>query len=222
MKKKFLIFLLIFAIVLVIFLAFNGHIIKFIDKYIVYSMYENKYDNIDKIEKSLTYNNETDVIEENSIKINDLNIVMSDIEYTEENKLSFELKFSNSNTLNDIGYILRVYNEEYSLGDRYSGKVSITPKDWIYYQRTVLARIFGESEDALSNNVIYTQMDNQEELLEDGSLVHKISFNLPEEFIIKDTLNIALYDINYQNFGDSNFYQVNEDLVEINYTINNI
>mgnify|MGYP003308099440 CR=1 FL=1 len=50
---------------------------------------------------------------------------------------------------------------------------------------------------------------------------NKISFNLPEKFIIDDTLKIVLFDINYQNIGDSNFYQLKEPLSQITYTINN-
>lgn len=66
MKKKIFIFLLVFIVVLAIFFMFNGYIIKFIDKHIVYSIYEHKYDNIQRIEKTLIYYKQQNLLEENN------------------------------------------------------------------------------------------------------------------------------------------------------------
>lgn len=63
-------------------------------------------------------------------------------------------------------------------------------------------------------------MFKQDELLENGNLIHKISFELPEEFIITDNLKIELFDLNYQNIGNSTVYQAQELLTQVRYTIN--
>ena len=46
-----------------------------------------------------------------------------------------------------------------------------------------------------------------------------ISLEIPEEFVIDDILNIDLFDINYQNIGNKEFYQLKAPLSEIKYTI---
>lgn len=63
-------------------------------------------------------------------------------------------------------------------------------------------------------------MIEQTEILENGELLHQISFDLPKEFIINDILKIELFDLNYQNVGDTTIYKVQEPLTQIQYTIN--
>lgn len=60
----------------------------------------------------------------------------------------------------------------------------------------------------------------QRELLEDGTLLHNISIELSEDFVIEDSLNIQLFDLNYQNIGDKTFYIPEESLTQVDYTIN--
>lgn len=71
-------------------------------------------------------------------------------------------------------------------------------------------------------NVIKTLYTNQIENSENGTLLHKISFSLPDEFVINNILNIVLFDINYQTIDDKTFHKVNEPLSEIKYIINGI
>lgn len=40
-------------------------------------------------------------------------------------KLEFNLKFKNQNILNNVGYVLRVYNPQYCLGDNFIGYISL-------------------------------------------------------------------------------------------------
>lgn len=211
MKKTILIIVILILIIVGLCFAFREKIATFI--------YENKYAKIECINEDLTYNKETNTLSENSVSVGDFNIVLSNLQYTNENELNFELKFSNSNSLNHVGYILRVFNEEYYLGDRFNGQTSISSQDWVMYSNIFYKNIFKENfeEKNLLNN---TQFSNQNEVLESGELIHKISFKLPEQFVIGEKLNIDLFDINYQNIGDTNFYKLKEPLSEINFIIN--
>lgn len=144
--------------------------------------------------------------------------MLSNFEYNNPDKLNFYLKFSNQNTpLNSVGYILRVYNEDYCLGDRFVGKTSISPKEWILYQNNFYQKTFGTSDNNLLN---VTQHVTQVEILEnENSLLHKVSFELPKEFTITNNLKITLFDINYQNIGDKNFYKLEETIRELKFNI---
>lgn len=230
MKKKFFIILLIILITMVLLAVFYDDILWFAYE----KIYDYKYSNMYKTEEILSYNTESNLIEENSLDISNLKIILSDLEYT-ENELKFNLTFSHSKPLNHVGYILRVANKDYYLGDRFNGQISLSSsREWIIsmnkfylenFQNKISSRnIFkqlAESPENDYNLINYTSYQKQDEILENGSLLHKISFNLPEKFIIDDTLKIVLFDINYQNIGDSNFYQLKEPLSQITYTINN-
>ena len=193
--------------------------------------YEVKHNNRYLIEETLSYDKENKLVEENSIHVNDFKVVLSDLEYT-ENKLNFNLKFSHSKPLNHAGYILRVFNEDYCLGDRFNGQISLDSAiEWLicmdkfyeenFYFDDVVKNVekrmtgFDKNEYMLFDGRI-TKYD---EILDDGSLIHKISLEIPEEFIIDDVLYIDLFDINYQNIGNKEFYQLKAPLSEIKYTI---
>lgn len=216
MKKKILIVLLIIVITLVIFL-------KIFNEKIIYFMYDVKYNNIKRIEKNLTYSKETTLVEENSINVNDFNIALTNIEYTEQNGLNFNLKFSHSNSLSSIGYILRVYDKEYFLGDRFNGLTTLSSSEWILNQKSFYKRVFKDIEFGKNMLLNTTNQKYQEEILEnENALVHKINFELPKKFIINAPLNIVLFDINFQNIGSKDYHKVDKNLFEIKYTINNI
>lgn len=195
--------------------------------------YEIKHNNRYLIEETLSYDKENKLVEENSIHVNDFKVVLSDLEYT-ENKLNFNLKFSHSKPLNHAGYILRVFNKDYCLGDRFNGQISLdSATEWLISMDKFYEENFGFTVSAASRNIenrLIEIPDNNhmlfkgnitkyDEILEDGSLVHKISLEIPEEFVIDDILYIDLFDINYQNIGNKEFYQLKAPLSEIKYTI---
>lgn len=216
MKKKILIVLLIIVITLVIFL-------KIFNEKLIYFMYDVKYNKINCIEKNLTYNKETTLVEKNSINVNDFNIALTNIEYTEQNGLNFNLKFSHSNSLSSVGYILRVYDKEYFLGDRFNGLTTLSSSEWILNQKSFYKRVFKDIEFGKNMLLNTTNQKYQEEILEnENALVHKINFELPKEFIINAPLNIVLFDINFQNIGSQDYHKVDKNLFEIKYTIDNI
>ena len=193
--------------------------------------YEIKHNNRHLIEETLSYDKENKLVEENSIHVNDFKVVLSDLEYT-DNKLNFNLKFSHSKPLNHTGYILRVFNEDYCLGDRFNGQISLdSATEWLismdkFYEenfhfddveKNVEKRMIGFDQNDYM--LLKGNITKYGEILEDGSLIHKISLEIPEEFVIDDVLNIDLFDINYQNIGNPEFYQVKAPLSEIKYTI---
>ena len=65
-----------------------------------------------------------------------------------------------------------------------------------------------------------TSFSSQKEMLDSGEVIYKLIYELPEEFLVQDKLNINLFDINYQYIGNKEFYKVAEPLCELNYTIN--
>lgn len=193
--------------------------------------YEIKHNNRYLVEEALSYDKENKLVEENSVHVNDFKVVLSDLEYT-ENKLNFNLKFLHSKPLNHAGYILRVFNEDYCLGDRFNDQISLdSATEWLismdkFYEenfhfddveKNVEKRMIGFDQNDYM--LLKGNITKYGEILEDGSLIHKISLEIPEEFVIDDVLNIDLFDINYQNIGNPEFYQVKAPLSEIKYTI---
>lgn len=219
-----LLFILLFISIIAIFS--NNILWLFFEK-----KYEIKHNNRYLIEETLSYDKENKLTEENSIHVNDFKVVLSDLEYT-ENELNFNLKFSHSKPLNHIGYILRVFNKDYCLGDRFNGQISLDSAiEWLismdkfyednFYFYNARINVDNKLRGLYKND--YMLFDGRTtkyvEILEDGSLLHKISLEIPEEFVIDDILNIDLFDINYQNIGNKEFYQLKEPLSEIKYTI---
>lgn len=229
MKKKIIIILLVILVLLLIVLRFYNEIGWFIYE----KIYDYKYKDIYSVEKNLSYDIENALVEENLIEIDDFKIVLSDLNYT-ENKLNFNLKFSHLKPLNHSGYILRVANKDYYLGDRFNGQISLDSSfEWLismdkfninnfenYKEKSHIFKRLNAFENNLHNLLNEARLEKQDELLDDGSLVHKMSFEIPEKFIIGDTLKIVLFDMNYQNIGDTEFYQVKAPLTEIVYNIN--
>lgn len=228
MKKKIIIVLAIIFIILLIGLRFYNEIGWFIYE----KIYDHKYKDAYYIEKDLSYDIENNLIEENLIEINDFKIILSDLNYT-ENELNFNLNFSHLKPLNHSGYILRVFNKDYCLGDKFNGQISLDSSfEWLismdkFYEKNFS---FVDASKNMSNRLTDVPQNDhmlfsgniikKDELLEDGSLVHKISIEIPKEFDINNDLQIMLFDMNYQNVGDTNFYQVKEPLTELKYNIN--
>lgn len=229
MKKYIKIFipLLIILILILLILFFKNEIFTFI----WVKEYEHKYNNLNLIEKTISFNTTTNTLEENSININNFRISLSDFNFNANEKtLNFNLNFENGNDLNHVGYILRVYNNEYCLGDRFNGQISLDNAiEYIISYNKFYEKNFGyksksidiTNSEIIENNLINEcRMIKQDELLENGSLIHKISFELPEQFVINDGFKIELFDLNYQNIGDKTIYQVQEPLTQIDYIIN--
>ncbi len=225
-KKILLLIILLIVVVLIVMSFFKNEIFTFI----WVRGYENKYRDINLIEKNLSFDKNVNLIEENSININDFKISLSDFSYNQnDKKLNFNLNFKNENELNNVGYILRVYNSDYCLGDRFNGHISLNSGiEYIISRNKFYEENFGYKSQTIDLNnteIIKNDLLNrcrmlkQDELLEDGSLIHKISFELPEEFIISDNLNIELFDLNYQNIGDKTIYQTQSPLTQIEYKI---
>lgn len=225
--KKILIVLLIFLIFMLILLIFKNEIFSFI----WVKEYEHKYKDINLVEKTLYFDESQNTIEENTININTFEITLSDFYYNkDEKKLEFNLKFANEDSLNNVGYILRVYNTEYCLGDRFNGQISLNSAiEYIISYNKFYEENFGVKSRnidlvngiTLSNDLLSKcNMLKQDELMENGDLVQQISFELPEEFVISDVLKIELFDLNYQNIGDKTVYQAQEPLTQVQYTIN--
>ncbi len=229
MKKKIIIILLVILVILLIVLRFYNEIGWFIYE----KIYDYKYKDIYSVEKDLSYDMENALVEENLIEIDGFKVVLSDLNYT-ENKLNFNLKFSHLKPLNHSGYILRVANKDYYLGDRFNGQISLDSSfEWLismdkfninnfenYKKNSHTFKRLNAFENNFHNLLNEARLQKQDELLDDGSLIHKMSFEIPEKFIIDDTLKIVLFDMNYQNIGDTEFYQVKAPLTEIIYNIN--
>lgn len=212
---------------MLIILSFKDEILTFI----WVKEYEEKYKDINLIEKTLQFNKTTNTLEENNINLNGFKINLSELKYNkDEKKLDFNLKFENESNLNHVGYILRVYNTEYCLGNRGHGHLSFTsPEEYYITYNKFYEETFGYKSRAINfsnmdvpNNDLVNEctMSNQPEVLENGGLLHKISFNLPEEFVISNSFKIELFDLNYQTVEDRTFYQVTNPLTQIRYTIN--
>ena len=229
MKKYKQIFIILLLVLLfsILILFFKNEIFTFIWT----KEYENKYKDINLIEKTLSFNKYEKLIEENTTKINNFQVVLSDLNYNKAKKnLEFNLTFKTEKELNNVGYILRVYNTEYCLGDRFNGQISLDNAiEYIISYNKFYEKNFGyksksidiTNSEIIENNLINEcRMIKQDELLENGSLIHKISFELPEQFVINDGFKIELFDLNYQNIGDKTIYQVQEPLTQIDYIIN--
>ena len=229
MKKYKQIFIILLLVLLfsILILFFKNEIFTFIWT----KEYENKYKDINLIEKTLSFNKYENLIEENTTKINNFQVVLSDLNYNKAKKnLEFNLTFKTEKELNNVGYILRVYNTEYCLGDRFNGQISLDNAiEYIISYNKFYEKNFGyksksidiTNSEIIENNLINEcRMIKQDELLENGSLIHKISFELPEQFVINDGFKIELFDLNYQNIGAKTIYQVQEPLTQIDYIIN--
>lgn len=225
MKKVLILLVGILILVLIIFFM-KDEIFSFIS----IKKYEHKYNNINLIEKTLNFDKNQKIIEENAIDINGFKINLSDFNYNNnDKKLNFNLTFKGQNNLNDVSYILRVYNTEYCLGDKFNGNITLDSGiEYIISYDKFYEKNFGiqiKKIDMASNTIIEndllnkSQMLKQNELLENGEIMHKISFELPEEFNIKDSLKIELFDLNYQNIGNQTVYQPQGVLTQIQYTI---
>lgn len=227
MKKKIIIVLSIILLLLLLILFLKNEFYSIIWE----KEYEHKYKDVKIVERNLSFDKSENVLETNKIEINDFEILLSDLKYnSNDNKLDFYLKFKNKNNLNNVGYILRVYNENYSLGDRFNGYVSMASaieytinynkfyeENFGYKRENIDLTKFPIIENDLFNECKMSKYDEQ---LEDGTFIHKLSFELPKEFVINDSFKIELIDLNYQNIGDKNFYQVKEPLTQIKYNIN--
>lgn len=225
--KGIFIILLVILIFMSILLFFKDELLTFI----WVKEYEQKYKDINLVEKTLQFNETTNTLEENNINLNEFKISLSDLKYSkDEKKLNFNFKFESGSTLNQVGYILRVYNTEYCLGHRPHGYISLlNPIEYMITYNKFYEETFGyKSQPIEFSNMIVPDndlvnectMSNQSETLEDGGLLNKISFNLPKEFVINDNFKIELFDINYQNTENSTFHQVTNPLTKIRYTIN--
>lgn len=227
--KKFLFILLIALVFILIILFFKNEIFTFIWE----KEYEHKYKDLNLIEKTLSFDKNTNIIEENNINIDNFKVSLSNLNYNQnEKKLDFNLKFENENNLNHVGYILRVYNDEYCLGDKFNGQLSLDSSiEYIINYNKFYEKNFGYKSQAIDmankpvpppkNDLLNKcKMLKQDELLENGGLVHKISFNLPDEFVISNSLKIELFDLNYQNIGDKTIYQTQKPLTQIEYIVN--
>lgn len=212
MKKKLLIILAIIAIIVIFILVFL--------KNIVYFYYDKKYDNIERIEKNLTYGEERNLAEESSVNLNDLNVSLSNINYNNQNdELYLEFKFVGTKQLNTVGYILRWYTEENYYGDYYMGPTSISSTQWVMNAISFRKKMYKDADKAIE--LLYKTFSH-ENILEENTMLHKITFSLPEEVELKDKVNIVLFDLNYQNVGDPNFYKATDKLTEIKYTVDTI
>lgn len=225
-KKIFITLLIIFIFILSI-LIFKNQIFTFI----WIKKYEHKYQSITSIEKNLSFDKTQNLVEENEITIKDFQTTLSNLKYSkDEKKLEFNLKFKNQNILNNVGYVLRVYNPQYCLGDNFIGYISLDSSiEYIISYNKFYEENFGYKNQSINlNNNTFSKNDlkntcnmiEQTEILENGELLHQISFDLPKEFTINDILKIELFDLNYQNVGDTTIYKVQEPLTQIQYTIN--
>lgn len=227
MKKNviFLISLIIILITIVCFFFFKNHIYSFW----AIKKYEKKYEDLYFSKKDIIFDN-INGIEKNEININDFYVSISDFKYIEDEKrLELQFKFKGENPLNRVDYVLRVYNLNYCLGDMFNGDLSLdNGVDYIINYNKFYEKNFGYKNSIISlSEAPYNQFDllgeckfeNKAELLDSGEIIHKISLNLPEKFIVEDKLNIDLFDINYQYIGNKELYKVAEPLCELNYII---
>ena len=222
--KKILLILLVFFICIIIILFFKNEIFTIV----WIKRYEHKYRYINLVERTL--NLDANKIEENNVKIDDLQISLSNFIYNkDEKKLYFDLNFENGNNINNVGYILRIYNTEYCLGDRFNGYTFLTGIEYIINYNKFYEENFGYKSKAIDlvngsnvkNDLLNRcKMLKQDEMSENGSLIHHISFELPEEFIINDKIKIELLDLNYQNIGNKEISQNKKGLNQIRYTVN--
>ena len=205
------IFIILLSLIVIIYLISTFNIIE----KLVYRVYEAHYNKISKVENTLKYDFNTSKLEENELNFDNFTISLNDLNY-DSNKLSFIIKFSNDKKLNDIGYLLRIYINEYSLSDRFIGKTTLSNQDYIMYQNLFYKQVFNFS---FGEKNLFTNFANDEKIMEDGTIIHNLSFDLPNEFVVNNNLNIDLFDINYQNIGDEKFYKPKDKFTEINYNI---
>lgn len=219
MKKALIIIFSLVLIILVSGIVFKQNIAEFYTKNILMKEYEEKYSQTKIINKEIEYIKLEDKVIENEIEIGDLKASFLKFKVTDNNKLEMDIKFSGKEPLNAIGYILRVYNDKYHLGDRYVSTVSITGADNMMYSQVFYSKIF--TNGSFENNLLnITRFSSNKELLDSGEIIYKLTYELPKEFIIDDKLNVDLFDINYQYVGNPTFYKALDPLAELNYTIN--
>ena len=80
--KNIFIILLVILIFLLIITVFKNQIFTFIGE----KEYENKYNNINWIEKTLSFNTTTNMLEENNITIDNFKVILSDLNYNQNEK----------------------------------------------------------------------------------------------------------------------------------------
>ena len=209
MKKHFILIIIVCLIVLTMILAFKKDIVK--------TYYSYKYEKRTFIEKNIDLDN--DYTSQSLININNLSIELKNLEI-DENKLLLQFCFNSNDNLNNVGYLLRVYNNDYYLGNRYAGKISLSNNELYFYNTFFNTEIYGQeniaSKDLLNETRFKYKTINSET---ENKLIQEIEYEFPENFIPDDLIHIDLLDINYQIEGNSDFHKIDNQLTEIKYNI---
>lgn len=209
MKKIFLFIFIFILVFLTIFLTFKNTIVE---KY-----YFHKYETRTSIEKDINLDNNYTL--ESAVSINNLSLELKKFEIN-DNKLLISFRFNSNDNLNNVGYLLRVYNNEYYLGNRYAGKISLSNNELYFYNAFFNEETYGQknipSKDLLNETRFkYKTINNENE----NELIQEIEYEFPESFKTNDTIHIDLLDINYQIEGNSSFKKIDKKLTEIKYNI---
>ncbi len=209
MKKHFILIIIVCLIVLTMILALKKDIVK--------AYYSYKYEKRTFIEKNIDLDN--DYTSQSLININNLSIELKNLEIN-ENKLLLQFCFNSNDNLNNVGYLLRVYNNDYYLGNRYAGKISLSNNELYFYNAFFNTEIYGQeniaSKDLLNETRFKYKTINSET---ENKLIQEIEYEFPENFIPDDLIHIDLLDINYQIEGNSDFHKIDNQLTEIRYNI---
>lgn len=209
MKKHFILIIIVCLIVLTMILALKKDIVK--------AYYSYKYEKRTFIEKNIDLDN--DYTSQSLININNLSIELKNLEIN-ENKLLLQFCFNSNDNLNNVGYLLRVYNNDYYLGNRYAGKISLSNNELYFYNAFFNTETYGQeniaSKDLLNETRFKYKTINSET---ENKLIQEIEYEFPENFIPNDLIHIDLLDINYQIEGNSDFHKIDNQLTEIRYNI---
>lgn len=238
MKNVLIVLAIILVVLGIVFLSKDR-----INCYVAVKAYNEKFKDMNVVEKTLAFNKSTNALEENNVDVGDLKVTLSDLQFNNDDKtLNFNLKFDGEKDLYNASYILRVYNDEYCLGDKNNGAFPFTiPSEYIVNVNKFYEKNFGvkfnkidyinptlpeENLDRLNSELSTDEYKkvckyvNEKEYIENGDLVNKITLGLPEQFKVTDKLKIQVLGISYENKDDTTIYIPKGVLNQLDYTIN--
>lgn len=221
MKKFFIPIIIVIFIIIISYLFFFTPIfvniyndIRFKDTYYSREIYTN----------NSTYNYSDKSFSKNSLNKNGININFSNFNYHKENnsiELNFDFSKENADILNNIGFILRIYDDEKTLTHQISnGYILKFPESHMYskYYLKEQYNDYIEEYGLFSNSNLVTFTNYSPE--DNSYITKKITLTLPENYNIKGNLNISLLDLQYQTTKSPDYNKVISPLGEFLFTVN--
>lgn len=222
--KKAIKFIIIFVILLLLIWFFLHTTVG--AKLFADMLYKNKYYSRKVLETTSQYNCNDKTFTKSFISENDFSVQLSNIDYDKENgnllNLTFDFTNNKNPDLSTVGFVLEAYDKNGSICCQNLGSMNYpTGSELVQYVQYYSSDLYGE--DYLDINLM--NLDNLVKITHDypengNYITRNLTLDLPDDYEINGDLNIVLFDLQYQNTGDSNYYKVINPLGEYKFTIN--